>query len=157
MEKLDVQIVQLPPMRVASALGYGPSPEALAWATLLKWSREAGLDLAAQRFFGFNNPDPAPGSPNYGYEQWVTMGPQAQPGGAVALKDFSGGWYAMAACLGPQTIPQTWKALLVWLETSSYRMGAQQCLEEAFVSEWLGQAEMPWEKVPFKLYLSVAK
>ncbi len=31
MEKPDVRIVQLAPMRVAYALGYGEGPEGLAW------------------------------------------------------------------------------------------------------------------------------
>ena len=73
--KLDVRIVQLEPLRVASALGFGPSPEAIAWEKILGWARQNGLPDAAStgatgkpapRFFGFNNPSPSPGSPNYG-------------------------------------------------------------------------------------------
>ena len=77
MEELNVRIVRLAPMRVASAYGFGASPEEIAWQTLLDWAKAGGLlDVApAPRFFGFNNPSPAPGSPNYGYEQWMTVGP----------------------------------------------------------------------------------
>ena len=70
MEPIEVHIVQLAPMRVASAHGFGASPETLAWDKLTTWAKERGLwqDAAPRRFFGFNNPDPSPGSPNYGYE-----------------------------------------------------------------------------------------
>ena len=62
MEELNVRIVRLAPMRVASAYGFGPSPEEIAWQTLLDWAKAGGLlDVEpAPRFFGFNNPNPAP-------------------------------------------------------------------------------------------------
>jgi hypothetical protein len=78
MSELQVRIVQLEPMRVASALGYGESPEPQAWEKILAFAEAKGLDPGEARFFGFNNPSPSPGSPNYGYEQWMTVGPDVE-------------------------------------------------------------------------------
>ena len=84
----QVRIVRLEPMRVACASGFGPSPEGEAWDTLIGWAKSQGLldDLDALRFFGYNNPDPSPGSPNYGYDQWVTAGPDAKHTGFFQLR-----------------------------------------------------------------------
>lgn len=159
--KLDVRMVRLEPMRVAYAIGFGKEPEYLAWTALLTWARQKGLfpgrEGGGQRFFGFNNPSPTPGSPNYGYEQWLTVGPEAGAEGEVQIKDFSGGLYAVARCQGPENIYPTWKDLVVWGENSQYKMAAHQCLEECLSPELLNLPETPWEKVVFDLYLPVAE
>ena len=157
MENQDVQLVQLAPMRVAYALGYGPQPEFLAWQKLLAWAKEVDLDIKAQRFFGYNNPSPAPGSPNYGYEQWMTVGPEVKPGGEVQIKDFPGGLYLVRRCQGPQNIPQTWQELTLWFEHSPYQRAHHQWLEECLSADLVGLADIPWEKTVFDLYLPVAK
>ena len=43
MDKLDVRITRLEPMRVASALGFGAVPETEAWEKLLSWARSEGF------------------------------------------------------------------------------------------------------------------
>ncbi len=43
MSKLDVKIVKLESMRVASILGFGNSPENKAWQQLEAWARPKGL------------------------------------------------------------------------------------------------------------------
>jgi hypothetical protein len=75
MSELQVRIVDLEPMRCAGASGYGPEPEGLAWDALLKWAEPIGLLNKPHRFFGYNNPNPSPGTPNYGYDQWITTNP----------------------------------------------------------------------------------
>jgi hypothetical protein len=76
MSDLDVRIVTLEPMRVASAHAYSASPEGEAWDKLIAWAKPKGLleDATAHRIFGFNNPNPSPGTPNYGYEFWIQRG-----------------------------------------------------------------------------------
>lgn len=132
----EVQIVRLPPLRVASAWAYGPQPESLAWQKLEAWARPAGLldETTGARVFGFNNPNPSPGSPNYGYEFWVTVGSDVGAEGEIRLRDFAGGLYAVMACqvecdLG-QEIPAAWQRLDVWVAASAYRPGRHQWLEE---------------------------
>ena len=48
MNELEVQIVRLEPMRVASATGFGESPEPLAWNTILTWAESKGLEPMAR-------------------------------------------------------------------------------------------------------------
>ena len=125
-EDLSVRIVRLAPMWAVSAYGFGSSPEELAWLTLLDWAKAGGLlDVEpGPRFFGFNNPNPAPGSPNYGYEQWMTIGPEIAGRAGVTIKEFAGGLYAVTRCEGLQTITDTWHRLATWCEGSPMSWGS---------------------------------
>ena len=133
MEQLDVRLVRLAPMRVASVHAYGASPEAMAWEKLKAWATPRGLfDNATRgRVFGFNNPGPSLGSPNYGYEFWLAVEPGVGVDGEATEKTFEGGLYAVTGCpLVGEVIPQVWQRLGKWLETSGYRLGRHQWLEE---------------------------
>jgi DNA gyrase inhibitor GyrI len=136
MGELEVRIVRLEPMRVASVHGFGESPEEEAWRKLEAWAKSKGLleDPKRHRIFGFNNPDPSPGSPNYGYEFWIVVGPGVESEGGVKVKDFPGGLYAVTRCevIGDpyEIIPETWKRLATWLEDSKYTYAHHQWLEE---------------------------
>jgi DNA gyrase inhibitor GyrI len=100
MSELDVRIVKLEPMRVASAFGFGEQPEYEAWEKILTWAKSVGItDFEGYRFFGFNNPSPSPGNPNYGYEQWMTVDADVQPGEGIDIKEFAGGLYAVTRSL----------------------------------------------------------
>ena len=155
MKPLDVRIVQLEPMRVASAHGFGESPETLAWDRLTAWAKARGLwqDGTARRFFGFNNPDPAPGSPNYGYETWMTVGPEVQSEGEITVKEFPGGRYAVTRCevkFPGDDIPNTWKQLVAWVETSPHHPARHQWLEEHFF-----QGETNFEQFTLDLFMPI--
>ena len=82
-ETLNVKIVRLEPMRVACVNGYGEGPEGIAFEKMNTYIQEKGLDRDGKqhRVFGFNNPDPAPGSPNYGYDVWITVDESCQERG----------------------------------------------------------------------------
>ena len=157
MKNLDVQIVKLEPMRVATVLGFGPSPEEEAWAKLNAWVGPKGFrDRPEQhRIFGFNNPDPSPGSPNYGYELWIEVGPDVEPEGDVRIQDFTGGLYAVARCEVPkgkyEVIGKIWKQLATWREDSKYKPGHHQWLEEAV------QFETPALEFVLDLYIPIAE
>jgi len=133
----DVQVVQLELMRVASAWGFGPNPEELAWKKLLAWAESRGMldDPENHRVFGFNNPNPSEGSPNYGYEFWITVGPEVEPEGEIRVLDFRGGSYAVLAFEDSggdpyETIPAAWKELDVWVAENKRQHGNHQWLEE---------------------------
>ena len=136
MSDLEVRIVKLDPMRVASFHGFGASPESQAGNKLLAWAKPKGLldDPAQHRVFGFNNPDPSPGSPHYGYEFWMAVGPDVQPEAEMKIKEFAGGLYAVTRCEVKDdpynVIPVTWQRLVAWCEDSKYRMAHHQWLEE---------------------------
>ena len=132
MSELEVRIIKLEPMRMASAHAYSSTPEHDALNKLIAWAKPKGLfdDPEQHRIFGFNNPDPSPGSPNYGYEFWISVGPEVEPEGEVEIKEFAGGLYAVTRCKGVENIGQTWKQLASWVEDSKYRWAPHQWLEE---------------------------
>ena len=132
MSQIEIRIVKLAPMRAASVLGFGESPEQESWRKIFAFARENGMldQLHQHRFFGFNNPNPSPGSPNYGYEQWITLSPQHQPRGEAELIDFAGGLYAVARARGIPAIGPTWQKLVRWRKDSSFQAGPHQWLEE---------------------------
>jgi DNA gyrase inhibitor GyrI len=152
MAEIEVRIVALEPMRVASAYGFGEQPELIAWEKILDWTKRQGIkDFSSHRFFGFNNPNPSPGSPNYGYEQWITVGPEAESDDEIEIKDFSGGLYAVTRSEGLQNISENWMKLAVWREDSKYQQAYHQWLEECFTP----QAEH-LEDYVFDLYAPIA-
>ena len=157
MSDLEVRIVRLELLHVASFHAFGGGPETMAWEKLVAWAKPKGLlDRPDQhRIFGFNNPDPAPGSPNYGYEFWIAVGPEVQPEGEARIKDFAGGLYAVTRCEVKgdpgSEIPETWKRLLKWREDSRYRPAHHQWLEEHIET-----GAMPNEFV-LDLYLPIAE
>lgn len=132
MNDLNVRIVKLEPMRVASAYGFGPSPEAAAWQNLVAWAKPKGFldDPENHPIYGFNNPNPSPGSPNYGYEFWLKVDAQVVPEGGIRVQDFAGGVYAVTDCVGVENITQTWQRLVEWVARSKYENGRHQWLEQ---------------------------
>ena len=133
MSDLDVRIVKLPPMRVACVNGFGEGPEGQAFEKMLEWAKAHNLLGEEYRLFGYNNPDPSPGSPNYGYDVWMTVDESIQEDDKVRIIEFPGGLYAVTRIdvKNPwEDIPGTWKKLVEWRESSKYRHGQHQWLEE---------------------------
>jgi DNA gyrase inhibitor GyrI len=131
----NVDIVTLQPVRVASAWGFGAGPEDIAWQKLEAWAAPLGLLRAPDaRVFGFNNPNPSVGSPNYGYEFMVTVGPEIEPGPDIRIGELKGGKYAVMAArvdTNPgDDIPAAWRRLDKWVAEHGHRMGHHQWLEE---------------------------
>ena len=164
MSEHDVRIVELKPMRVASVWGFGPSPEEQAWTKLEAWARPKGLfdDPEKHPIFGFNNPNPSAGSPNYGYEVWMMVGPEVEPEEDVRILDFAGGLYAVTRCTVPKgnydVIGADWKKLATWREDSKYRCGSHQWLERSvFIPNWGMPEEMPDIEFVMDLYLPIAE
>ena len=162
MQELEVRIVRLEPMRIGYTLGFGETPEVEAWNRIGGWADAEGLldDLSKVRFFGFNNPDPSPGSPNYGYEQWITIDSEVEPSGQVQVRDFEGGLYAVTRCTLNEIGP-TWKALVLWRESSEYPEAHHQWLEECLTPKLFldmpeaGADEAMFEQASFDLYLPI--
>lgn len=158
MDVVDVRIVKLAPMRVASVYAYGSEPEHAAWAKLEAWAGPRGLmnEPEGHRIFGFNNPNPSEGSPNYGYEFWVCVGPEVEAEGEVRIEGFDGGLYAVTRVemiTEPyEQIPAGWMALSRWLEESQYQYGGHQWLEEHLTAPDLSSG-----KFSLDLYLPIAE
>ena len=158
MSELEVRIIKLEPMRVASLHGFGEQPETAAWEKLQAWAGPQGLldDPERHRIFGFNNPNPSAGSPNYGYELWIEVGPDVGPEGEVEITNFSGGLYAVTRCKVPAGqpdthIPVTWQRLVTWREESSYKRASHQWLEQSI------PGDLPGIEFVLDLYLPIAE
>ncbi len=134
MEDARVEIITLPAMRVARAWAYGENPEEVAWRNLAQWAAQAHAFTSGARIFGYNNPDPAEGTPNHGYEFNVTVGPEARAAEGITIEELTGGRYAsMPARVLTDPwidIPEAWQRLDKWVNEHGYRMGAHQWLEE---------------------------
>ncbi len=158
MSDLEVRVITLEPLHVAASLGFGAQPEHDSWGQLWAWIKDQGLigTIKEHRFFGFNNPSPAPGSPNYGYEQWITVGPDAREMGKVTIKDFAGGLYAVMHIRGVPN-PDIWRALVQWREENSYRAATHQWLEELLTPGLLNEPDVPEDRLEFDLYLPIAE
>ncbi|MDF1595282.1 MAG: GyrI-like domain-containing protein [Acidimicrobiia bacterium] len=155
MSDITVEIRDLDAMTVASALGFGTEPEYEAWELIRGFAERHGLDLTSgeHRFFGFNNPNPSPGSPNYGYEQWMTIDPDIEVEEPLTRKQIPGGQYAVTRLKGIENITETWREFVAWFEESGRHPGRgwDQCLEEL-----LTPITSPPEQWEFELYLPVA-
>jgi AraC family transcriptional regulator len=132
----QIRIIILPTMKVASFYAFSASPETEAWEKTMIWAKAHGYwkEPPGVRIFGFNNPDPSEGSPNYGYEFWLTVGPEVQENDEIKIKQFTGGLYAVMRCDvsgNPEDfIPPAWSRLVKWRESSHYQFGNHQWLEE---------------------------
>jgi len=154
MSELEVRIVTLEPMRMASFYGYGDSPEAQAWEKAVAWGKGKGIldDPKDYRNFGFNNPDPSTGTPNYGYEIWIPVGKDVEPEGEMRIVEFYGGLYAVTRFKDLDNIGRVWKELVKWRENSKYQRGYRQCMEELLVAP-----DTPLEEYVFDLYLPIVE
>ncbi len=157
MAEKDVRIVNLAPLRAARFHAFGQGPETQAWEKMAAWAEPRGLldYTEAHRIFGFNNPNPAPGSPNYGYEFWITVTPEETAGEPVEIVTFPGGPYAVktAICRDPwgDVIGSTWRELVAWREQSPYRAAHHQWLEHHL------HVGVPGHDFDLDLYLPIAK
>ncbi|MBI9046975.1 MAG: GyrI-like domain-containing protein [Anaerolineaceae bacterium] len=153
---LDINIVQLESIHVASAYGFGDSPEAIVWKKVLDWADSKCIwdKIESTRFFGFNNPSPSPGSPSYGYEQWVTVPENSESEVEMTIKEFSGGLYAVLRCQGIANVGNYWEKLVNWRENSAYHSAAHQWLEE-MISDPREMEDL--EKIILDLYLPISE
>jgi DNA gyrase inhibitor GyrI len=155
MNKLDVRIVNLEPMRLASAYGFGSSPEAMAGTKMTAFLKSRNLLEGygtRRRHFGFDNPIPSAGSPNYGYEIWVEVGPDVEPEGDIRIIDFCGGLYAVTRFENLENIGRVWQELVRWREGSKYKPAHHQCLENLH-----NPMEADPKKYVFELYLPISE
>ena len=134
----NVRIVNLEPIRVACFHAFGREPEQAAWQKLATWAEPSGYlaDEKTHPIFGFNNPNPSPGSPNYGYEFWIAVGPEVESTAQVPVKEFTGGLYAVSHCqvnnMPGDTIPAGWQQLVAWREESPIQHGQSPVARETY-------------------------
>jgi effector-binding domain-containing protein len=131
-----MQVVNVPESKAARFHAFSSSPEEEAWGRMMEWAQahgfwKAGVMLepdASARIYGYNNPNPSAGSPNYGYE-FLAVGPD--PDGAPDVVDFPGGRYVVVPFEGddPHGLPEAWRALVERAEREGHETGHHQWLE----------------------------
>ena len=128
-----VRMVNVPRMRVAVAHGQGTTPEADSYEALVAWAGPRGLleDRSNYLWFGHNNPPPAHGVAEYGYDSMITIGPEVVVTAPLRVGEVAGGWYAVARTSLTQ-ITAMWSRLYAWVEASPYSV-ADRGLEELLV------------------------
>jgi AraC family transcriptional regulator len=144
MTDLEVSMVRLDPMRVASVRVEGEAPEVEALARLRSWAEPKGLlqDSRTHPVFGFNNPSPTPDKREYGYEFWIRVDPGVESDAEVKVKNFDGGLFAHTTCKlsgDPHgSVVEVWHKLVEWVEQSRYKWRSTHELEglrDPFASE----------------------
>lgn len=134
MTELDVQIVKLEPMLVASFHAFGKTPERDAWEKARAWAEPRRLldNMEKHPVFGFNNPSPTTGQTEYGYEFWIRIESDMQVDNIKTI-EFPGGTYAVTTCklIGDPrgTVFDVWQMLLKCVESSSHRWRCTHELE----------------------------
>lgn len=155
MSPLEVHIENLPAMRVLSSYGFGPSPEGIAHEKMEAFLRSKGLLEGYGKtiaHYGFNNPNPSSGSPNYGYEIWAVVPPEVEPEGDIREVLFEGGLYAVTRFENLENIGYVWGELVQWREDSPYLEAHHQWLEHLH-----NPLEKDTSKMVFDLYLPIKK
>lgn len=130
MKETPVRIVTLEPMTLICFNGYGTEPEDQALSLLHTWAKQHDQH---GRIFGYNNPDPAEGSPNYGYDACMIVSADTEPVEGANIRHLDEGLYAVLNCPVKEPwvdIPGAWKTLVQWADANDYSLGAHQWLEE---------------------------
>jgi len=129
--ELEVRIVELEPMRVASFRAISETPEHDAAKLLTQWAQGKGYlnDLEKHPIFGFNNPNPSKGKKEYGYEFWIKVEDDYSEEG-LNLKEVSGGRYAVTTCHHLGEIGELWMKLFNWTKENGYEYRKAEGLEK---------------------------
>ncbi len=153
MADLNVRIQELPKMWVASFLAFGETPENEAWRHLREWALPQGLlnDVVRHPIFGFNNPNPAPGVKEYGYELWIRVEEPGKADDNMVYKEFGGGLFAVTSCKlnGDPGVGGTWRMLWNWAQAGAYRWRRAQELERVV------NPNVPENELVLELYLPI--
>jgi hypothetical protein len=151
---MNVEIVELPPMSMVTSYGFGKEPENIASLKIHDIAESLNLKIGQDGVttYGFNHPDPSPGSPNYGYELWLPLPQEINPVCGFRIVNFSGGLYAVTQFKGLLNIGYVWGQLAKWREKSRYHHGHHQWLEEL-----LTPFQSPPEDYIFNLYLPITE
>jgi len=159
MTGLDVRIVDLPSMQVAATHGYGKEPESLAIEKMMAFAKKHGIVPGSEghQLFGFNNPNPSPGSESYGYEFWMQVGPGIAEEGDVTMKQMPEASYAVTRFTGLSKIGAVWKALGAWYDDSSYASKPAPNVPQSWLESPQNFGEPDVEKCIFDLYIAVTK
>ena len=153
--ELEVRYVTLPDMTVASALGFGKEPEHEAAEMMNAFTAKLGFTPGSPDHpsYGFNNPNPSPGSENYGYELWCRVDPDTKAEPPVKIKQVPGARYAVTRFTGLSNIGAVWKRFSAWFE--DHHGNTPPCTIQCWLESLQTPNEPDPEKWVFDLYIAV--
>ena len=134
MDKLDIRIIKLAPMHVASFQASGVTAERDAFKKLFAWAQPKGLlnDLAKNSLFGFASHEFIEDKKGTGYKFWIKIPDNIEPEPDINVEDSDGGLYLVMSSLAVGNIGLTtapnWLKLRRWAQENGYEMGSQQQL-----------------------------
>ena len=116
--KLNVRIVQIPPITVASYHFIGENPEETVGNVISKFAKDVNLyEIKPDaKLYGFNHPDPCETGEPHGYEDWVTIPEDMEVPAPLVKKQFAGGLYAAHTIKFPNF--HEWNSLADWVKNS---------------------------------------
>jgi DNA gyrase inhibitor GyrI len=135
MKEIPVRMITLEPMTLICFNGYGTEPENLALNQLKQWAAE---NDQSGRIFGYNNPDPAEGSPNYGYDACMLVPADTQAVEGARIRHLDEGLYVVLNCPVKEPwvdIPGAWQSLVQWADSNDFTLGSHQWFEEHLPAE----------------------
>ena len=134
----NVRIVKLPAMTVASYRAESATPEDDCSKVFNQFVLQNNLHKRdGYRYLGFNNPDPTPGNPIYGYEMWITIPEDFNVPEPLVKKNFEGGLYASIPTFMNE-IGERWRLLYNWCNNSEKYV-------PDFSRQWLEECSMDFE------------
>jgi DNA gyrase inhibitor GyrI len=152
---MQVDLIRLPPTRVASVRVISETPERDAWEKMRAWAESKGLlsDPDASPVFGFNNPPPAEDREEYGYEFWIRVDSNTEVAGELEAKDVLGDLYAVMRCGlhgdAEGNVLKVWKRLWDGVGSSGYEWRRTHELEKPV------DPLAPEEELVLDLYLPI--
>jgi hypothetical protein len=131
---MTINVKEVPAAKAARFHAFSSSPEEEAYKAMETWAAPKGYLVkdSAATIYGYNNPNPSAGSPNYGYEFIVVADDLS---GAQEVIDFPGGRYAVAdsgVSVGvddPAKLGDAWKQIVQEVERQGHVLGKHQWLE----------------------------
>jgi len=130
MKETPVRIVTMEPMTLICFNGYGTEPETQALNLLHDWAK---MRDQYGRILGYNNPDPAEGSPNYDYDACMVVDENTEPVEGARIRHLEEGLYAVLNCPVKEPwvdLPGAWGSLVHWADANDYSLGSHQWFEE---------------------------
>ncbi len=130
MNEIPVRIEKLEAMTLICFNGFGTEPETQALELLHQWAKAHDQH---GRIFGYNNPDPSEGSPNYGYDACMVVDAETQVVEGARIRHMEEGLFAALLCPVKKPwvdIPGSWRRLVHWADANDYSFDSYQCYEE---------------------------
>ena len=93
---MEIKVVELNPMKVASFQYVGENPELNAIKSMFRWAQKKEFFSKDARFyfFGFNNPIPSEDNSESGYEVWLPLDVNFEGDDEIKIKEFKGALFA---------------------------------------------------------------